>query len=133
MPFRIKSRRPRPATLRADYFRHPALRKSCAICGKPEVQLHHAQYNLSFHALTLLCLVPLCSFHHDEFEQVVFPRLKSWMGRTLATLVYVVHGDRIHWWLNPITDGDPPRPGASRNQLVLWGSQSPEVQEGVAA
>jgi hypothetical protein len=131
LPFEIRRRLERERRQRrAEQIRTPAqelrdryldlfwTRKSCVLCGRPSFQLHHARYRCR-PAVRLLHLVPLCEHHHRDFTFNVWPKLKPWMGRTDATLAYIVHGERLHLVLSG--PKHPPRPAVSPDQIRLFG------------
>jgi len=108
-----------PRTLQARWRRESWTRKSCAVCGRPgDFVLHHARYD-GMPSLVLLHIVPLCPFHHRDFELCVWPVVKKWLSRTEATLAYVVHGEALHQWSEWLADDEPPTVGVNRNQLAL--------------
>lgn len=108
-----------PQAQRQRYMQQTWTRKTCAICARPRVDLHHARYEGIPPGLGFVFLVPLCRFHHEDFSLNVWPRLRKWMTRADATLAYVTHGDRLHWWLDPVKDGERPHIGVAPEQMAL--------------
>ena len=59
----------------------------------------------------------MCREHHRDFELNVWPIVRGILTRELATLHYIVHGERFHEW---VAWNEPkPRVGVSPHQLRL--------------
>ena len=80
--------------------------KVCAVCGRPDIELHHARYRYVARKEPFY-LVPLCPHHHADLSLRIWPWLRRWLTPTEATLFYIVHGERLHRLLSPQA---PPQP-----------------------
>jgi hypothetical protein len=82
-------------TIRTRYDRAPWTAKGCAICGDPRYQLHHIAYDRS-DIDEMLLVVALCPSHHQDLSLNLWPHMRHSFTREHATLLYIVHGGRLH-------------------------------------